>query len=515
MKKRNYITFSIILLFLFLSGTAMANRLIQERGIYPNQSAEYVRTLNRSASTDADAAFYNPAGLAYIGETGLYVMFSGQTYYAKKTHTMDYYAIKLGDKPTEMTYHTKEDFTGNMPDEYFAETTAPILPDLDIIFKGKTDGHEWAAYFDLSVLQAAPNMNFPLGLAVIDWGNLAEQESVLFDTGQVFEAYNADAKAVRTEYLIGGTLGGAYKVTKWFSVALGGRYIYAMGNMNIQVDNISYTVDGTTSFGTNWLVDTDYKGHGGSVIAGIHFKFEEAPDNFPKWLRPFDIGFKIEYHTPITMKKTTNNFVVPGTVEASGSLNLFKDGTPSDDMVYEAGNGESEFTFQYPTQFNLGISYKILKNLKVETSTEITLRKARDLSGEEDDYKPIGFKIGLCVEWGFMKNVVGSVGYLYNDFGIKEELRDEADMMLPSHAFGGGISVSISERLNFTIGAYIEMYVPNSTYSTEYTNVTAPTYHYISKDFKENRYSVGWGVTYRFLGGSPVELGNQKKNMDL
>lgn len=511
MKRKIRVSVHIVILLLFLSGTAFGNRLIQERGIYPNQSAEYVRTLNRSASTDADAAFYNPAGLAFIGDTGLYVMFSGQTYYAKKTHTMDYYAIKLGDYDTEMTYHTKDEFTGNMPDEYFAETTAPILPDLDIIWKGKNNGHEWAAYFDLSIMQAAPNMVFPLGLAVIDWGNLAEQETVMFNAGQVFDAYNADATATRTEYLIGGTLGGAYQVTKWFSVALGGRYIYAMGNMNIEVNNITYTIDGSTKFGTNWLIDTDYKGHGGSVIAGCHFKFDNAPDYFPKWVRPFDIGFKIEYHTPITMKKTTNHFSVPGTIETSGSLNLFKDGTESEEMTYSAGNGESSFTFQYPTQFNLGIAYRILRNLKVETSFEVTLRNARDLSGEEDDYNAIGYKVGFCVEWGFMKNVVASAGYLYNDFGVIASRRDEADMMLPSHAIGGGLSIEISQRLKFTIGAYYEFYVPTNIYTTEYTMVTAPTYHYLYKEFKEQRFSVGWGVTYRFLGASPVEIGDKKK----
>lgn len=500
MKTILYIHLIILLLMSLLRGPVFATRLIQERGIYPNHSAEYVRTLNRSASTDADAAFYNPAGLAFLDSTGLYIMFSGQTYYARKTHTMDYYAIKLGNNQTQMTYHTKDEFTGNMPDEYYAETTAPILPDCNIIWKGKNNGHEWAAYYDISIMQAAPGMKFPVGLAVIDWGNLAEQETLLFNTGQVFQAYNADAQATRTEFIIGNTLGGAYKVTRWFSVGFGGRYISATGNMNIQVENISYTIDGNTSFGTNWNIDTDYKGSGGSIITGAHLQFAKTPNSFPGWLKPLEIALKLEYHTPIKMKKNTTHFKAPGTIEESGSLNIFKDGTPSEQMTYAAGNGESSFMFQYPTQFNLGISYKILQNLKIETSGEITLRKQRDLSGEEDDYRTLGYKAGVCVEWGFMKNVAGSIGYLYNDFGIKPSKRDEADMLLPSHAVGGGISANLSERLIFTFGAFYEYYVPANMYTTEYTNVTEPTYHYVRKEFKETRYSVGWGVTYCFFG---------------
>ncbi|MDA3821791.1 MAG: hypothetical protein PF450_04150 [Bacteroidales bacterium] len=506
----------IVTVLLILPGSILGNRLIQERGIYPNHSAEYVRTLNRSASTEADAAFYNPAGLVFMQNTGLYIMVSGQTYWARKTHSMDYYAIEVGAASPEMTYHSKDSFTGNLPKEYFAETVAPILPDINIVYSAKN----WAVYLDVSILQAAPSMKFPLGLAIIDWGNLAEQETLLFGQSSNFIAYNSDAEAIRTEYVIGGTIGGVYKINNWFSVALGGRYMYAFGSMSIQVKNISFTKtdsngDNQTEFGSDWDINTEYQGHGGSIIAGCHFNFENISGNFPKILKPLNIGVKIEYHFPIVLKKTTNSFKAPATVEASGSLNLFKDGTPGSGMTYLSGNGESTFTFQYPAQFNIGISYKLLKNLKLEASGEITLRKARDMSGDELDYKDIGYKVGFSVEWGIMKNLIISLGYLYNDFGVKEDARDAADMMLPSHTVGGGLSIEISKRLIFTFGIYYELYVSQGLYVTEYTNVSDPTYHYLYKEFNENRMSVAWGVTYRFLGDSDSAKQKDKNNKQL
>jgi len=43
-----------------------------------NLSAEYIRTLNRQAATDsADAAIYNPAGMALL-QNGLYINVSNQ-----------------------------------------------------------------------------------------------------------------------------------------------------------------------------------------------------------------------------------------------------------------------------------------------------------------------------------------------------------------------------------------------------------------------------------------------------
>jgi len=43
-----------------------------------NQSAMYVRTLNRNASTDLDAVYFNPAGLTSL-ENGLHIHFSNQS----------------------------------------------------------------------------------------------------------------------------------------------------------------------------------------------------------------------------------------------------------------------------------------------------------------------------------------------------------------------------------------------------------------------------------------------------
>jgi len=494
MKKRFYIM--ILIAVTMTAGQDLsASRLYQESGIIPNHSVEYVRTLNRSASIDADAAFYNPAGLAFMENTGLSVMFSSQTYNVRKEHTMDYYSIELEPFVPVQTFHTRSGFTGGLPDYYYAETVAPVLPDLCVVYNTK----EWAAYFHVGVMQAANGMYFPNGLAVIDWGNLATIESQLAMTDpdvntNVLESFSSDADATRTEYFIGGTLGAAYRVLDWMSVSLGGRYIRYSGRMEINVRDVAYVVDGTYDKDPDkeWDIDTSYSGNGGSVCLGLHFN--------P--ISDLHIGFKSEYFTPVKMTKKTNTFKVNPLIETSGSLNLFKDGTPGEDMVYTGGNGDSTFMMQYPMQFNLGVSYFILKSLKVEVSGELTLRNLRDMDGREDDYKTFGYRYGGAVEWWFMKNACISAGYSYNDFGIKDDKRNEADPLLPSHTIGAGMGFVISDRFDFNVGASYEYFPSKGVYSTEYTNVSAPTYHYLYKTFDEKRIAIAVGLTYRFLGSS-------------
>lgn len=64
-----------------------------------NQSAEYIRTFSRNASTDADAVHYNPAGTAFMKD-GIYFYLSNQTVLKEytSTYTPPAYPIKKVSK---------------------------------------------------------------------------------------------------------------------------------------------------------------------------------------------------------------------------------------------------------------------------------------------------------------------------------------------------------------------------------------------------------------------------------
>jgi long-chain fatty acid transport protein len=474
-----------------ICGRALASRLNQEDGILPNHSAEYVRLLNRNASTSPDAAFYNPAGLAFLEAPGLWVMFSSQTYYAKRVHEMDYYGLDVDGGGNRATSHTADSFHGRLPNRYFAETLAPVLPDLDVVYKD--DG--WGVFFDLSVMQAAPKMTFPEGLAVMDWGNLAALETGYYATDDKVLVFTRDAKAVRTEYYIGGTVGGAYRVLDWLSAGLGLRYIHAQGNQYIRIKNAAAVTEASDLADPerlaleDWQIDTDTQGHGFGLILSVHAR---------PWRR-FDVALRYEYYAPLTMEKETKTFLAPEAVESSGDLNIFKDGTPGDDMEYLAGNGERTLKVTYPQTVSLGIAYGLLPGLRAEASGEVSLRGQRDLGGREQDWG-VGYRLGAGLAWELWPGLEASAGYVYNDFGIKPSRRTEVDPLLTSHTIGAGLGVEVDERLTLSLGGCYSVFVPEKVYTTEFTDVTAPTVHYVAKEFDEKRLSVGIGITYRFLG---------------
>ncbi|MBN2078578.1 MAG: hypothetical protein JW838_06405 [Spirochaetes bacterium] len=525
MKKNIALYATAIIMFGIISSDAFASRLNQEDGILPNHSADYVRTLNRNASTDADAAFYNPAGLAFLEHNGLTVSFSSQTFYVKRLHTMDYYGIKFAGQPLLPTSNFMNPASGK-PDEYTAETLAPVLPGFDLIWKSDM----WAVYLDIGVMQAAPGMTFPKGLAVLDWGMLAPFETTYAATGGVSNNVVGlwrDARAVRTEYYIGGTVGGVYKIQEWVSAALGIRYIYATGNQNITVKYTGIATETPggydVSFTKPWLIDVDVKGHGAGIVVGFHFK--------P--VKILDIGLRYEYYPPMVLKKHTNKFFVPGVVASSGNLNIFLDGiqpllyealydsagfdiakmTPENLMKFKK-EVKSELKVTYPQTASLGVSVDIWKGIRAEVSGEIQLRQLRDLDGREKAFAPLGYRVGGCLEWTFLPGAAVSAGYLYNDFGVKRSMRNEVDPMLASHSVGGGFAFGVSEWLDITVGAMYMIYMPEKVYLTDYTNVSGATYHAISKSFDEKRLSVAIGATVRLFGASKERVTNIRLQSD-
>lgn len=500
-----------------------ASQLNQEDGIMPNQSAEYVRTQSRNASTDADAAFYNPAGTAFMKKNGLYIMFSSQTLYAKKDSSFLLWGLHRQGQPWQLTTELGNPFfyTGNnrylVPKRYPAEIIAPVLPDFDILYKGKN----WAAFLSIAVTQAAPGLTFNNGTPDLDRALLTLNEAYATTLGRTLDRVVRKSYAKRTEQYLSGTVGGSYAFLNWLSAALSFRYIHMTGNQKVsQVPiDIAYSGAALPNIKYPMLIDTDVFGHGYGLIAGLDFKPIES----------LNIGIKAEYYLPMIMKKRTNKFIAHPTVVQSGQLNLFADSIwplvindlLADGLTTLGGvlnfadmdprswkNIGDTIKVTYPPSLSIGVSYNILKELRIETSVDLTFPGARDLDGRENNFKPVGYRLGQAVEWTIIPMVIVSAGYSYYDPGVKPEKRNENDQLLTSHTVGGGCTIKATDWIDITAGAFYMFYTPESIREIDYAHTTLDIGAQITttngtafdKKFRESRWSVALGVTMRFLG---------------
>ena len=84
-----------------------------------NQHVLFLRMLARDASTDIDAVYSNPAGLAFM-EDGFHLSFNGQSAFQTRTITS--------------TFAPFAGFGGNATKVYKGEASAPFVPSAFAVF---------------------------------------------------------------------------------------------------------------------------------------------------------------------------------------------------------------------------------------------------------------------------------------------------------------------------------------------------------------------------------------------
>ncbi len=188
---------TILVICLILVGFTFAGGIVTNG----NQSADYVRMLNRNASMDVDAVYFNPAGLTRLND-GLSFYLSSQTVYQSRTI--------ISDVPTLNS------------DTFEGYTFAPVFPNFYVAYK-------------------TGNLAFGAGLVPIGGGG-----SAVFDDGlPSFEVpaslltagltaagiptnkYDLDVAFDGSSLYIGGQAVVSYKVNDMISVAGGARYFAA------------------------------------------------------------------------------------------------------------------------------------------------------------------------------------------------------------------------------------------------------------------------------------------------
>jgi len=231
-------------LLLLLSATGAYAQIVN----LSNMSAEWIRTGNRNAATDAaDIVYYNPAGLTKLAD-GIHLNVSNQTMIRRPEHTADY--GDWGDK--ERTY-SHDGIDWFLPNAYAAY---------------KKDN--WAVYTGFCIPAGGASVNYSDGSATTQYINSF--------FGGVLKDQSLEASSIYYT----GLLGGSYAFNEMFSISAGGKYIHAKNTAEIQVES--------------FVIDYDETADGFGGILGINI----TP------LPELNIGLRYETVTKLDFKTKEN-----------------------------------------------------------------------------------------------------------------------------------------------------------------------------------------------------------------
>jgi long-subunit fatty acid transport protein len=509
----------IVLSLMLFSGAVAANA----GGILTNsnQSAAYVRMLSRNASTDMDAVFYNPAGLALLKD-GFHISLNNQFLFQKRSISNDY--PYLNDKA------------------YTGDVTIPFFPSFYAAYKK----NDWTFFAGFTPTGGGGKATFNNGLPSFEVP-ASDIPTLLTQKGIATTDYALDMSFDGTSVIYGGQAGASYKVNRWLSVSAGARFVFAKNTYdghlsNIRINPVSAlnptggfisapkffsqmaaSATGaasslqpiiTANYGGLTLqqaqaanilnanqvaalqaglgkdynaamtiaqVQTAYQGNAAMLGAYATATADKQVDATQTGtgitpiigvnINPNDklnIGVRYEFRTKISLKNDTK-------VDGTG---MFPDGKRSNSDM--------------PAVLAVGVDYRILPDLKLSGSWTHYFDKDANWNGKEKFITDNLYEIALGFEYDVTPKMQVSGGYLYVQTGAGQGYQSDINFSLSSNSVAFGSAFKVSEKMKLNMGMIYTQYVEGTRYLTYNNGITA------KETYNKNNLGFAIGIDYRF-----------------
>ena len=457
-----------------------------------NQSAAYMRTLNRNASTDVDAVYFNPAGLTRL-EDGLHLSLSNQSIFQTKDIMNNY------------DYLNESTFTGDVK--------ALLFPNFYAVYK--MEKLVFSAGFQ--PIGGGGSANFEKGLPSFELP-VSDLVPGLKAEGIDVTEYDLDVTFEGSSIYFGGQAGVAYKINDMISVSVGGRYVSALNNYKGHLKAISINPDGTwmtaetfftgaaqqytdaatsatgaadglttavnAGIGAVPLTDADpYGVNSAEVIAGLQqfgidptgYTIENARDAFlgaalsasnsadAMTAKATEVGDKevdaAQKGSGFTPVFGLNISPVEGLnigirYEHITKLELENDTKKDDTGLYP---NKAKTNADMPAMFAVGISYMVLPQLRAEVDLNYYMNTGVDWDGREENVEN-DYEVGVALEYAVSEKLKASFGYLYSKSGALEDYQSDLSYSLSASTIGLGIAYAVSPKLEVNIGGLNAFY---------------------------------------------------------
>jgi len=404
-----------------------------------NQSADYMRTLNRSAATDyPDIAVYNPAGIMKM-ENGAYGKIDALYFSKDYSNDVPGFGKLNSDKPS-------------------------IIPGAFALYKRD----RWAGFFAFTIPGGGGELDYKDGNARtvgLAQGVAANANGLLGAAGVpatfFYDQIDAMELEVKQSSVLGFTFGGSFALNDMFSFAAGVRYATGTrefdGMATISATNPApsppFPPGANAPLSPSLRLEEDASGWAG--ILGVNFAYDK-----------FNGAVTFISNTKMDYKMNVRRDTL-GIAPALG----FADG--------------SRRRIDIPGQLGFGASYQFLPQLKVDVNYVLYLESSASIDTYTDEGN--SWDLGLTAEYIFSPKWKASLGYLYTDIKVDDEqqINEPEEPKLGANTFGAGVVFSPTPAWDITFGGAYVMY----------RSVTDS----MGIEYDKKVWNLAAGVTWKFL----------------
>lgn len=500
----------LFMLGLFISGFMYAGGILTNT----NQSAMFTRMQARDATIGIDAAYYNPAGISFLPNDGLYLSLNNQTLGQTRTIGSNYSNLNQS--------------------EYIGNISVPFFPGL------------YAAY-------KTGSLSFSVGFNPIGGGGggvyddgIPYFEYDISDLATITgaDSYSVDAYFEGSSVYFGYQANISYQINDMISVAAGVRYIDAKESYNGYLKGIALDFGGTSvaastyftnastsasgaatslgaisdaGYGTLTFAQAEIAGiitaeqraqlEGGlsqmgldpsalniaqseaaystasaesaaasSILADQEAEYEKSASGITpiisvnlKLSEKLNIALKYEHKTALEFTNSTTKDLTTGYETDGTAITQFPDGEKTN--------------LDIPAQIVVGATYKPIEKLMLTGGIHYYFDKNANWDGNEDNVDANLYEFAFGAEYTLSDKIRCSAGYLNTTTGVNEDFQDGLSYSLSSNSIGAGLAYNFNPMIELNLGGSYTMYTEGQKSFIQESNLgDIPTTETYNKD---------------------------------
>ena len=437
-----------------------------------NYHIAFDRMMARGATFDIDAAYSNPAGLAW-GHDGFQLSLNFQKPWQNR----------------DIEVSVPGYLGSNFDQKYNGKASAPIVPALFAAYK-KDD---IALSAMIGIVGSGGFVKYEEGIPMFE----VPLRAMLAQSGLMPGNYNYDSEMKGKQYIYGGQLNLTYKVNENFSVAAGMRANYYDGynrgyvNANMVVGMAtSNPPQPITADLIDLQLDCIQRGWGFAPIVSANYHNG-----------PLTVAARYEFRTKISTENDTRTLsgrirntdpttaAVMPYIEGEYALQAFGDKV----AAYLDG---ATTRYDMPSLFVAAVGYEFTPKLRGTLEYHFFDDKHAKMAGDrQKELKNGTHEIVAGVEYDINDKFTVSCGGQRTDYGLADGYQQNTSFACDSYSFGLGGAWNINEKIRLNAGYFMSIYSDYTTepkaniYSTPYTGI---------ETYSRTNYVVGLGVDYKF-----------------
>ena len=413
-----------------------------------NYHIAFDRMFARGATTEIDAAFSNPAGLAW-GYEGWQLSLNFQ----KPWQNRD---IQLGDT------------------KYEGVASAPIVPALFASYKKD----RWALSSMIGIVGSGGFVKYDNGVPMF---NLLMQ-NMLAGNGIAPNQYALDSEMKGKQYIYGGQVNFTYKILDCLSAAVGVRANYYDGYYRGHVVAKDHPMFGEVA---KLLLDVDQKGWGFTPIISVDYH-----------QGPLTLAARYEFRTKLNPKNDTNvldaglgtnlmAYMIANDPNAQAKLVGLQQNLGTYTEPYQDG---VRTRYDMPALLTLAAGYEFTPQLRASIEYHFFDDKNAKMANDRQNELTHGTHEFLAgVEYDINEKFTVSCGGQRTDYGLSDGYQQDTSFACDSWSIGLGGAWNNTEKLRLNASYFVSLY---SDYNKQAS--------YGLETFSRTNNVIGVGVDYKF-----------------